>query len=210
MTWQKFALIWTDTDGNVYHIMLTLFLRTLITYIVVLSVVRFSGKRAIANLAPFDLAMVILIGEVSALPVAGLEPLYKGLLPAALLGAFHMLTTYISVRNQKFEKFTEGVPTQLVKDGKVIQKALKKERVSMDDLLTALRLAQVTDVSTVKEAYLEHAGGISVILKKPEQPVTAQQLEHKLNAAIEEIVHRGAQQLHREVMQLLEQERNRN
>lgn len=210
MTWQKFALIWTDTDGNVWHIMLTLVLRTLITYIVVLLVMRLSGKRTIANLAPFDLAMVILIGEVAALPVGGVEPLYKGLIPAVLLGAFHILTTFISVRSKAFEKLTEGVPAQLIKDGKVVQKTLTKERVSMDDLLTALRLEGVTEVASVKEAYLEHAGGISVILQKPKQAVSLEQLDQKLKAAVDEIVHRHAEQLHREMKLLLERERNRN
>lgn len=209
-TWTKIALLWTDHDGNVLHIILTLFLRTLITFIVVLLVVRFTGKRTIANLAPFDMAMVILIGEVAALPVGGVEPLYKGLIPALFLGGFHMLTTAISVRSGGFERLVEGVPTMLIKDGKIIEKNLKKERVSKDDLLTALRLKDITDPREVKEAYLEHAGGVSAILKTPKESVTFEQLEHKLNAAIEEIVHRGAQQIHREVKLLLEQERNRN
>lgn len=210
MTWQKIALIWTDTDGNIWHILLTIVLRTLITFVVVLGVMRFSGKRSIANLAPFDLVMVILIGEVAALPVGGLEPLYKGLFPAALLGGFHMLTTYVSVRSKAFERLIEGVPTQLIKDGKLIMKNLAKERLSKGDLLTALRLQDVTEIQSVQEAYLEHAGGISVILKRPKQNVTVETLDQRLEAAVEEIVRRGAQQLHREVMQLIEQERRRN
>jgi uncharacterized membrane protein YcaP (DUF421 family) len=210
VTWQKIALLWTDTDGNVLHIILTLILRTLITFVVVLAVVRFTGKRTIANLAPFDLAMVILIGEVSALPVAGVEPLYKGLIPAILLGAYHMLTTYISVKYKGFEKFVEGTPTQLIKDGKMMEDNLRKERVSKEDLLTVLRLKDITDPRDVQEAYLEHAGGVSAILKKPKETVTLEQLEHKLNQAVEEIVHRSAQQFQREVKLLLEQERNRN
>jgi uncharacterized membrane protein YcaP (DUF421 family) len=210
VTWQKIALLWTDTDGNVLHIILTLILRTLITFVVVLAVVRFTGKRTIANLAPFDLAMVILIGEVSALPVAGVEPLYKGLIPAILLGAYHMLTTYISVKYKGFEKFVEGTPTQLIKDGKMMEDNLRKERVSKEDLLTVLRLKDITDPRDVQEAYLEHAGGVSAILKKPKETVTLEQLEHKLNQAVEEIVHRSAQQFQREVKLLLEQERKRN
>lgn len=210
MTWQKFALLWTDTDGNVWHICLTLFIRTLITFIVVLAVVRFTGKRSIANLAPFDLAMVILIGEVAALPVGGVEPLYKGLIPALLLGAFHMLTTYISVHCEWFERLTEGVPTQLIRDGKVELKNLRKERVSESDLMAALRLKDITDPRDVQEAYLEHAGGISAILKKPKETVKFEQLEARLNVAIEEVVQRTAKQIHREVAMLLEAERNRN
>lgn len=210
MTWQKIALLWTDTDGNVWHICLTLFVRTLITFIVVLAVVRFTGKRSIANLAPFDLAMVILIGEVAALPVGGVEPLYKGLIPALLLGGFHMLTTFISVRCEWFEKLTEGVPRMMIKDGKIILKNLRRERVSNSDLMGALRLKDITDPRDVQESYLEHAGGISAILKKPKETVTMENLEHKLNAAVEEIVQRTAKQIQREVTMLLEAERKRN
>jgi uncharacterized membrane protein YcaP (DUF421 family) len=205
--WQQMAKIWTDSTGNIWHDLLAITLRSLITFIVVLAVVRFTGKRSIANLAPFDLAMVILIGEVAAIPVGGQEPLFKGLLPAILIGLFHVATTWTSLYVTTVEHLTEGVPTLLVKDGKVIKKNLVKERISMADLMTGLRHKEVTDLNMVKEAHLEHAGGISVILKPQNEKVTVEQLDQKLQRAVDEIARRHAEQLHREVMALIETQR---
>jgi uncharacterized membrane protein YcaP (DUF421 family) len=172
--------------------------RSVLTFLVVLVVVRWTGKRSIANLAPFDLAMVILIGEVAAIPVADLKvDLLHGILPVCLVGGLHVLVTTLAVRFDKFEKWTEGQPTLLVKDGKVLKQNLLKERVSMADLVTALRHKEVDDVSQVKEAWIEHAGGVSVIRK--EEAATPQDLE----AAIERLIQANAVRIHRELQELL-------
>jgi uncharacterized membrane protein YcaP (DUF421 family) len=177
-----------------------LLIRTFITFVMVLLVVRWTGKRSIANLAPFDLAMVILIGEVAAIPVADLRvDFLHGLLPVVFIGALHVAVTTLAVHSKTFERWTEGVPTLLVKDGKVLRKNLLKERVSMDDLKTALRHKEVTRISAVKEAWIEHAGGISVIRKEPaELP-----LPKHLAEAVAQIVDAHTARLHQELADLL-------
>ncbi|HWI60222.1 MAG TPA: YetF domain-containing protein [Symbiobacteriaceae bacterium] len=177
-----------------------LMLRTLITFLVVLFVVRWTGKRSIANLAPFDLAMVILIGEVAAIPVAELRvDLLHGILPVILLGGLHVGTTTIAVHSKWFERFTEGTPTLLVKDGKVLRKNLLKERVSMADLMTALRHKEVTRVSEVQQAWIEHAGGVSVIRRHDVDAATPVDLKK----AIEEIVSANSARMRQELEELL-------
>jgi uncharacterized membrane protein YcaP (DUF421 family) len=140
--------------------------------------------------------MVILIGEVAAIPVGDLKvDLLHGILPVVLIGALHVLITTIAAHNNTFEKWTEGVPTLLVKDGKVLKKNLMKERVSMADLLTALRHKEVTDVREVKEAWIEHAGGVSVIKKHEVDSATPKDLEQALERIVQENTTRMRQEL---------------
>jgi uncharacterized membrane protein YcaP (DUF421 family) len=177
-----------------------LIIRTMLTFITVLVVVRWTGKRSIANLAPFDLAMVILIGEVAAIPVADLKvDLLHGILPVILIGGMHVAMTTINLHSKAFEKFTEGVPTLLVKNGQVLGKNLVKERVSMDDLMTALRHKEISELTQVKEAWIEHAGGVSVIKQTAADSATPKDLER----AVHEIVEATATRLKQEIEQLI-------
>lgn len=159
--------------------------RTIFSFGFVMLVVRWTGKRSIANLAPFDLAMVIMIGEVAAIPVSDLHvDFLHGILPVLLIGALHVVMTTINLHSKTIEGFTEGHPTLLVKDGRVLRENLLKERVSLADLKTALRHKDVSDVSVVKEAWIEHAGGISVILKREADAATPVDLERALERAL--------------------------
>lgn len=168
-----------------------LVIRSLLVFVTVLFVVRWTGKRSIANLAPFDLAMVILIGEVAAIPVAELNvDLLHGILPVFIMGGLHVLVTTLALYSQWFEAFTEGRPTLLVKDGRVLKKNLIKERVSMTDLMTALRHKEILDLRKVKEAWIEQAGGVSVIRKKEEDAATPKDLERAIERIVQENIAR--------------------
>jgi len=183
--------------------------RTVITFWTVLIVVRWTGKRSISNLAPFDLAMVILIGEVAAIPVADLRvDLLHGILPVALIGTLHVLVTLVALHSKTFEKWTEGQPTLLVKDGKVLRKNLTKERVSMADLKTALRHKEVLDIGEVKEAWMEHAGGVSVIKKEGADAATPKHLEQALEDAVQRIVDANSARMREELAHLIRQQRH--
>ena len=189
-----------DWFVELYKHIPVLIIRTLLTFFTVLVVVRWTGKRSISNLAPFDLAMVILIGEVAAIPVGDLKvDLLHGILPVILIGSLHVLMTTMAVHSKRFEKITEGEPTQLVKDGKVLKKNLFKERVSMADLMTALRHKEVKDVREVQEAWIEHAGGISVIRKDE----TDRAMPKDLQEAMEQIIQANASRTRQELEELL-------
>lgn len=178
--------------------------RTALTFVTILFVVRWTGKRAVANLAPFDLAVVILIGEVAAIPVADIRVhLTHGVLPVLIIGALHILLTTINLHSRRFETFIEGKPRVLVKDGQVLKQNLLKERVSLIDLESALRHKDVTDVSQVKEARMEPGGGVSVILKRADDAATLSDLE----SAVEEIVQAGSARMRQELQELLRQRR---
>jgi len=177
-----------------------LFIRTVVMFVVVMAVVRWTGKRTIANMAPFDLAVVILIGEVAAIPISEVNlHLVNGLVPVVMLGLLHVLMTTINLYSKRFEAMTEGKPTKIVQAGKVIKSNMMKERVSMEDLKTALRHHDVVNIERVDEAWVEHAGGISVILKPDEDPATPKDID----AAIEKIVEQTTARLRAELKTLL-------
>lgn len=183
--WILAQLFTADWWGEVIDHIPVLIFRTLIAFSFVMLVVRWTGKRSIANLAPFDLAMVIMIGEVAAIPIGDLRvDFLHGLLPVALIGGLHVAVTTLNLHSKAFESFTEGHPTLLVKDGRILRKNLLKERVSESDLLTALRHKEVEDVSEVKEAYIEHAGGISVILRREADAATPVDVEQAVERVL--------------------------
>ena len=198
--WSLAQIFATDWIGEMIKHVPVLFVRTVVAFLFVMMIVRWTGKRSIANLAPFDLAMVIMIGEVAAIPVSDLDvDFLHGILPVALIGGLHVVVTTINLHWKPFEELTEGRPTLLVKDGRILKKNLLKERVSMSDLLTALRHKDVTNVHEVKEAWIEHAGGISVILKQEADAATPKDVERavervldrRLDRAVAEAVERS-------------------
>ncbi len=183
--WIQAQIFTTDWAKELFQHVPVLLVRTVLTFVLVMIVVRWTGKRSIANLAPFDLAMMLLFGEVASIPISEVDvDFLHGLIPVALLGGLHVALTTVNLHWKGFERLTEGFPTLLVKDGRVLRRNLLKERVSMADLMTALRHKEVEDLSEVKEAWMEQAGGISVILKREAGPATPRDVERAVEAAI--------------------------
>lgn len=148
-------------------------IRTLILYVAVLVAMRWTGKRTLSAMAPFDLALIIMISEVAAIPITTLEvDLLHGLLPVFLLGTLHVLLTTLNLHYRKLEDLTEGKPTLLIQDGQVLRANLLRERVSLADLASVLRTQQVRRLDQVEEAWLEPTGAVSVILRPAERPLT--------------------------------------
>lgn len=153
-------------------------LRTVVLFLTVLLVMRWTGKRTVTAMAPFDLALVILISEVAAIPITDLAvDLLHGLVPVVLLGALHIGLTRLNLRSRKMEEYTEGKATPVILGGCILLDNLRRERVSLNDLLAALRVQQVTDVSQVLECWLEPTGGVSVILRPEHRPLTLADLQ---------------------------------
>ena len=148
-------------------------LRTLLTFIALLAAMRLSGKRTVSALAPFDLAVVIIIGEVAAIPIADDDvDMFHGIIPVLMIAGLHVLLSKLNLHSRKLEDVTEGRSTVLIQDGKILKENLVKERVSRRDLIAALRLAEISSLREVRVARLEHSGGVSVIKTEEAQPLT--------------------------------------
>lgn len=175
--------------------------QAVILYVVVLFLVRLMGKRSVGKLAPFDLAVIIMIGEMVAVPVTEERALYHGLVPVVVLGLLQLLLTWANTKSRTLEQITQGTSTLLVKDGQPQMQGLARERVTLEDLAIALREKEVENLADVKEAYLEPTGQISVLKQKDAQPVTPRDAQlltlQRLDQVLQQNLERTRQEIHR-------------
>ena len=144
------------------------------------------GKKQIAQLSFFEYVTGITIGSIAGESIMGLDGnMFLGLVGIGFVSLIPFLGGLISLKSKKFRDFTEGKGTIFIKDGKVMEDNLKKERYTVDELLELLRNKDVFQVSDVEFAILEATGDLSVMLKKENQPLTPKDLNMKV-ASIKE------------------------
>jgi uncharacterized membrane protein YcaP (DUF421 family) len=146
------------------HVLIGIFLRTAIVYLVVLLGVRLSGKREVGQMTPFDLVLLLLISNSVQNAMTGPDTsVLGGVVAAVTLLLLNYGVGELSGINRRFRKLVQGQPTLLVHDGKVITEHMKKEHISMDELQRALREHGISTCSEVALAVLEVDGAISCV-----------------------------------------------
>ena len=150
------------------------FLRTIILYLVIVITVRVMGKRQVGELEPSELVVAILISDLAAVPMQDIGiPLLSGVIPIITLLALELVISEISLRSIRFRAFLCGKPVFIINDGKIDQEAMKRNRITMDELNECLRQNNILDVSQVKFAILETSGQLSTFLYPKYAPFTA-------------------------------------
>ena len=144
--------------------MVTILIRTLIIYICLMAVMRFMGKRQLGELELSELVTTLLLSEIAALPITNQDiPLSHALLPILTLVALEVFLSGMILKFPLIRKLFVVRPAILIRDGVPDPKALKSVRISVEELLSQLRLKDVTDTADVAYAILEPNGQISVI-----------------------------------------------
>lgn len=144
--------------------MLTLFLRGIIIYLLVFTVIRLSGKRQISDLQPFDLVITLLIADLAAEPVADTSiPLLYGVVPILALFLVQQLTAYFSMKSERFRAAVCGKPLIVIANGRVQEETLREARYTLNDLFEQLRQKDVFDITDIAYAILETNGALSVL-----------------------------------------------
>ena len=142
-------------------------LRAVIVYVVLLGMIRLSGKRTMGQFTPFDVLLIVLLGNAVQNALLGSdESLVGGLLLAAVLISLNWTTGWLSARSRRAEKFIEGVPVVLARDGRLFEQVLRHELVSRNDFDEALRQNGQLRLEDVDIAILETDGRISVVPRK--------------------------------------------
>ena len=157
--------------------MLTLLIRTVLTYIFLIFVMRLMGKRQLGELEMTDLVITLLLSEIAT--VALTDPTKSFLhtvIPVITLAILEVLTSYLSLKFPKFRKILSPAPAILIYNGKVDRRQMQKARVSLDELMCELRQKDAADIGQVQYAIIESSGKISVIKKAAESPPTSAQL----------------------------------
>lgn len=149
--------------------MLITFVRAIVLYVVVLIVMRLMGKREIGQLQPFELAISIMIADLASIPMTDIGiPISNGIIPILGLLVMHLIISVINLKSLKARQIICGKPTILVYRGKIDERALKKERFTINELQERLREQNVINLGDVEYAILETSGELSVI-QKPEK-----------------------------------------
>ena len=142
-------------------------LRAAVIYVLVMVLVRLSGKRAVGQFTPFDLVVVILLGNAVQNGINGGDNSLTGavIMATTLLG-LNYLVAMLTSRFRFIEKIVEGQRVLLARDGKVLEPVLRRELISLHDFEEALRMNNVDSVANVDTAMLETNGRISVVPKE--------------------------------------------
>lgn len=140
--------------------------RVALVYVGLLVLMRVSGKRQLAQLAPMDLLALLLVSEtVSPALTAEDSSLTAGGIAAATLFALSFVIGLASYRLRGFEALSEGTPRVLISDGEIKEEAMAAERITAQELGTAMRMNGVAKVSDVMLAMVEPSGAISFVTK---------------------------------------------
>lgn len=142
-------------------------LRAVVVYVMVMVLMRISGKRAVGQFTPFDLVLLILIGNAVQNGINGGDNSLTGAaVMAGTLIALNYGVALLNARNRRIGNIIEGAPVLLARDGEVFHSVLHRELVSKDDFDEALRMNSVSDVADIKLAMLETNGRITVLKRE--------------------------------------------
>ncbi|MCL2023004.1 MAG: DUF421 domain-containing protein [Oscillospiraceae bacterium] len=147
--------------------------RALILYAVIACIMRLMGKRQIGQLQPTELIIMLMVGELVAIPLEDNDiPLLNSMVAVAVLASVEVAASIVKMKSKRFRELMDGHSVIVIREGKILQKELKDLRLTVDDLLLALRQKDVFDISTVQYAIMETGGQLSVLLKPEERPAS--------------------------------------
>jgi uncharacterized membrane protein YcaP (DUF421 family) len=127
---------------------------------------RIVGRRELSSLEPFDLIMLVMLGDLVQQGVTQSDMSFTGLMLAGgTLALMTVLVSYLSFRFKRLRPLLDGEPIVIVQDGKLLDKNLTRERLTVDEVLTQARLQQIASLGDVQWAVLETTGAISFIKK---------------------------------------------
>lgn len=155
-----------------------LLLRISLGFITLFILTRILGRKEISQMTFFNFVSAIAIGSIAAnLVVSQNLSIRNGLLALAGWTIFTLLMDFIDIKSKKARKVTTGDPIVVIKDGKIVEKSLKKSRLDIDSLMAMLRQQSVFSMKDVDYAIFETNGKLSVLKKEEKQNVTKSDLK---------------------------------
>ncbi|MCL2564909.1 MAG: DUF421 domain-containing protein [Defluviitaleaceae bacterium] len=139
---------------------------------------RIMGKKQMSQLNFFDYVIGITIGSIaSEYAVVRSVHAAEGLTALVVVSLFSILFSYISVKSYRGRKILDGVPVVLIENGKLMEKSILKERLSINDLLEECRQKNIFDIANVEFAILETSGRLSILPKSQNRPLTPKDMK---------------------------------
>jgi len=143
-------------------------LRALVAYVFILFLMRVVGRRELSSMEPSDVILLVVIGDLVQNGVTQSDYSVTGIvLAAGTIGVLATITAVITHRWSRIRNVIEGEPVILVQDGQLIERNMKNERLTQDEVMEQARLQQgVESLDEVKWAVLETSGSISIVKKQ--------------------------------------------
>lgn len=146
--------------------MLIIFIKTVIIYIILTIIMRLMGKRQLGELDVGELVITILLSDIASLPITNPEkPLLDAIIPISTLAALEILTSALIIKLPIVKKLLASKPSVIISHGRIDKKAMKKVRISIEDLISQIRQNGIFDLEEVDYAILEENGKMSIIPK---------------------------------------------
>jgi len=142
-------------------------LRAIVLFAFMIVLTRIIGRRELSSLAPFDLILLIILGDSIQQGLTQDDySLLGAILAVSTIALLQVLVSYTSFRFPWIRPVFEGHPVVIVQDGKPIEKNLRRERMTIEEVLEEARLTQqISSLDQIKWAVLEASGSISFIEK---------------------------------------------
>lgn len=156
-------------------------LRTLFAVVVLFLLTKLLGKRQVSQLSFFEYITGITIGSIAAyISLDTDKHWHLGLVALVVWVGCSLIIEILQIKSKKARDFIDFKSTVLIRDGKILEDNLKKEKLTTDELLEELRKKDAFNISEVEFAILESDGVINVLLKKENQPLTPKDLGIKV------------------------------
>ena len=143
-----------------------LVLRTMFAFVLILVITRAVGRRELSSMEPFDLILLVVIGDLVQQGVTQSDYSLTGATTVLVtMAVLVVATAWLSFRFARLRPILEGEPTLLIADGEILSRNLRRERMTVDELGAEARLAQIGSLAEVRYAVLETSGKISFLTR---------------------------------------------
>ena len=144
-----------------------LVIRAAVIFCFIFLLTRVVGRRQLSDLEPFDLILLVVLGDLVQQGITQSDQSVTGAATViATIALLSVAVSWLSFRLPVLRPISEGEPIVLVQDGKVLERNLRRERLTVDELLEQARLQQIASLQDVAWAVFEPSGGISFIPKQ--------------------------------------------
>ena len=144
----------------------TILFRSFLVYFLIVVIFRIMGKREIGELGIVDLVVFVMMADIAVIAIENYDgSLWKFILPMGALVFIQIASSWLSLKSRSFRRLVDSEPSIIIKNGKINERIMKKQRYNYDDLLMQLRQKNVRYISDVEYAILEPTGKLSVFEK---------------------------------------------
>lgn len=157
------------SDGK--HL-LKVVIATITSYFALMFIIRIMGKRTLAKMNAFDFVVTVTLGSTLSSMLLNKVPVVDGAVAVLLIISLQYLIAYLAQQSEKIEKFINHSPTLLYYDGKFMKKAMKRERITEEEIIAEIRSYRLEQLSEVRAVVMEINGTFSVIKKDIGVPPT--------------------------------------